>query len=251
MGTRPHYDWSPSEALTEVMNLDALLHTSPMLSDSEQYKTPAIIPKAERLMNKGQRYAGNNLNKHLQYLLSAVFCPLDILSHELVFSESNNPNLERYCTMLSDVRKLLLYTCAAMTQFCKNIALRAVKPSFSEKSDSEATYTTLPLDKFQNKLIQHTAARKATREANVNRGQRRRFQPGNNNNSASTTSNGFTQSFFWPDPPSQQGGFPNNTYNSNNDVSFNNNANTNYSNNTNFCQVNNNNHKKSNNSFCK
>ncbi|RCH82862.1 hypothetical protein CU098_000277, partial [Rhizopus stolonifer] len=36
MGTRPHYDWSPSEALTEVMNLDAPLHTSPMLSDSER-----------------------------------------------------------------------------------------------------------------------------------------------------------------------------------------------------------------------
>ncbi|CEP09535.1 hypothetical protein, partial, partial [Parasitella parasitica] len=167
-----------------------------------EYKAPATIPTAERLMNKGQRYEDNNL-KHLQYLLSAAFRPLDILSHELVSSESDNPNLERYCTMLSDVRKLLLHTCAAMTQSRNNIALRAVNPSFSVKSDSEATYT-LPLDEFQNTLIQQTAARKATREATVNRRQRRRFQPGNNN-SASTTSNGFDQSFFRPGPPSQQG----------------------------------------------
>ncbi|KAI8327858.1 hypothetical protein BC941DRAFT_457997 [Chlamydoabsidia padenii] len=202
MGTRPHYDWSPSEALTEVMNLDAPLHTSPMLSDSErrtiiesyppmahmEYKAPATIPTAERLMNKGQRYEDNNL-KHLQYLLSAVFRPLDILSHELVSSESGNPNLERYCTILSDVRKLLLHTCAAMTQSRNNIALRAVNPSFSVKSDSEVNYT-LPLDEFKNTLIQQTAARRATREATVNRRQRRRFQPGNTNN-VNATSNGF------------------------------------------------------------
>ena len=97
MGTRPHYDWSPSDALTELMELDVPLHTSTMLSDSERktiiesyppiayldYKAPATIPTAERLMNKGQRLEDNSL-KHLQYLLSAAFRPLDILAHEIV-----------------------------------------------------------------------------------------------------------------------------------------------------------------------
>jgi len=67
MGTRPRYDWSSSEGLTTLMNLDAPLHTSELLSDSERkaiiesyppmahlnYKAPATIPSAERLMNKG------------------------------------------------------------------------------------------------------------------------------------------------------------------------------------------------------
>ena len=36
MGTRPHYDWSPSDTLTELMNLATPLHTSNLLSDSER-----------------------------------------------------------------------------------------------------------------------------------------------------------------------------------------------------------------------
>lgn len=36
LGTRPHYDWSPSEGLTELMNLDTPLHTTAPLSDSER-----------------------------------------------------------------------------------------------------------------------------------------------------------------------------------------------------------------------
>ncbi|EIE90041.1 hypothetical protein RO3G_14752 [Rhizopus delemar RA 99-880] len=61
MGTRPHYDWSPSDTLTELMNLDTPLYTSTLLSDSEcktliesypsmthiEYKAPVTIPTAE------------------------------------------------------------------------------------------------------------------------------------------------------------------------------------------------------------
>ncbi|KAI8640829.1 hypothetical protein BD408DRAFT_433838 [Parasitella parasitica] len=107
MGDRPHYDWSPSESLTELMDLDPLLHTSEPLSDAVRktiiesyppmthldYKAPATIPTAERAMNKGQRYEDSSL-KQLQYQLSAVYRPLDILIHELVSSETSNPNLE-------------------------------------------------------------------------------------------------------------------------------------------------------------
>ncbi|KAG0910302.1 hypothetical protein G6F33_008018 [Rhizopus arrhizus] len=153
-GTRPHYDWSPSEALSQIMELDTPLHTSPLLPDSERktiiesyppmahldYKAPTTVPTAERLMNKGQKLEDNSL-KHFQYLLSAAFRPLDILSHELVSSEQGNANLERYCTMLKDVRRLLLHVCSSMTQARTNIALRSVNPSFSVKQDQDINYT--------------------------------------------------------------------------------------------------------------
>ncbi|KAI8638115.1 hypothetical protein BD408DRAFT_477821 [Parasitella parasitica] len=198
MGTRPYYDWSPSEGINELMNLDAPLHTAELLTDSERktiiesyppmahldYKAPATIPTAERAMNKGQRYEDNSL-KQLQYQLSAAYRPLDILSLELLTSEAGNPNLERYCTILRDVRKHV--TC------------------------NETNYT-LPLDEFQNALIQQTAARKATREATINKRQRRHANDGNYQSSGSFST--FTdQQFFRPGSPSQQGGFNNNNNN--------------------------------------
>lgn len=112
-----------------------------------EYKAPATIPQAERLMNKGQKFEYNPL-KYLQYLLSAAFRPLDILGNEMVTSESGNPILKRYCIMLQDVRRLLLHVCSTMNQTRNNVALRAINPSFSMKSESETKYT-LPLDEFQ------------------------------------------------------------------------------------------------------
>ncbi|KAI8641509.1 hypothetical protein BD408DRAFT_433176 [Parasitella parasitica] len=126
-GTRPHYDWPPSDALMDLMNLD----------------------------------------------LSALWIFLSI--HEMFTYETGTPYLERYSTMLRDVRRLLIHT--------------------------------LPLDEFQQTLIQQTAARKATREATIDRRQRRRFTSGTSATSNAAFSNGSNQQFFRPDPPSQQGGF--------------------------------------------
>jgi hypothetical protein len=36
MSARPHYDWDPSDSVTELMNLEAPLNTHPLLSDSEK-----------------------------------------------------------------------------------------------------------------------------------------------------------------------------------------------------------------------
>lgn len=85
--------------------------------------------------------------KQLQYSLSAVYRPLDVLCHELVSSESGNPNLERHCTMLGNVYKLLLHAGSSMTHIQNNIALHAVNPSFSLKPENELN-CTLPLDEF-------------------------------------------------------------------------------------------------------
>ena len=251
MGARPHYDWSPSDPVTEIMDLEAPLNTTPMLSDSERksiiesyppmahldYQPPATIPSAERLMNKGQRYEDNSI-KHLQYVHSATYRPLDIFIHELITTEQGNPNLERYCSMLHDIRRLMLHTGSAATQMRNNIALRAVDPSFSLKSN-DASYT-LPLDEFQTTVVQQTAAKKATREATANR--RRRFPSGRFGTSA--FSNVPDQPFFRSGPPSQQGGY-NKTSNfnsgnsnyisqySNSNNNSNNNSNSNSSNNSN------------------
>jgi hypothetical protein len=233
VGTRPHHDWSLSDTFTELMNLNIPLHTSNLLSDSErrtiiksyppmtqiEYKAPVTFPTAERLMNKGQQYEDRYL-KHLQYLLSAAFRPLDILSHELVSSESGNPNLERYCTMLRDICKLLLHVCSTMTQARNNIALLAANPSFSLKQDQEVQYT-LPLDKFQNTLIQQTAARKATRETTVNRRKHCLFTSSNSVNSSSFL-NFPDQQFFRSGPPSPKDGYINNNHGNNSNFNSNN-----------------------------
>ena len=65
------------------------------------YKALGIIPTADRLMNKGQRYEDYSLQQ-LQYISSAVYRPLNIIAYKHVFSEAGNPNLERYCTMRND-----------------------------------------------------------------------------------------------------------------------------------------------------
>ncbi|CEP13938.1 hypothetical protein [Parasitella parasitica] len=152
MGTRPHYDWSPSEGLAELMNLDApLINTSELLSDSErktiieayqpmahlEYKPPATIPNAGRAMNK------------------ATYRPLDILCHELLVTSEVHTILtwNDIITCFRDVRKPLIHLGASMTQARNNIAFRVINPSFSIKSSIEVNYT-LPLDEFQNALFQ-------------------------------------------------------------------------------------------------
>ncbi|KAI8082474.1 uncharacterized protein B0P05DRAFT_447200, partial [Gilbertella persicaria] len=231
-GTRPHYDWSPSDALMEFLELDNSIHHTKPFPDSERkaiiesyppmahldYRAPATIPTAERMMNREQKYEDHSL-KQLQCLLSAASRPLDILIHEMFTHENGNPNLERYSTMLRDIRRLLLHVYSMMTQQRNNLALRAVNPSFSIDNDSKANYT-LPLEEFQQTLVQQTAARKATREATVNRKQRRFNR---NSSNSGSTSTGTDPSFFRTGPPSEQGGFLSNNSNHNNNSTNNSN----------------------------
>ncbi|KAG0933930.1 hypothetical protein G6F57_006024 [Rhizopus arrhizus] len=178
------------EQLNGASTMQSANDTAPMPLHSMthlEYKAPATIHTAERLMTKGQRYEDRSL-KHLQYLSSAAFRLLDILSHELVSSESDNSNLERYCTMLRDV------------------------------------------------------PRKTTLEVTVNRRQPRRFTS-SKSVSSSSFSNVPDQQFFRSGPPSQQGGYINNSHDNN----FSNNNSSNFNSNNNFRQ--NNNKKKNTNPF--
>ncbi|CEP13091.1 hypothetical protein [Parasitella parasitica] len=131
-----------------------------------------------------------------------------------------------------------------MSHIRNNIALRAVNPSLSLKSDNEVNYT-LSLNEFQNTLIQQTAARKATREATINKRQHHRF-PNGSPNVSNSFPNGLGQKFFWPGLPSQQGAFnSNNNFSRNNKFSDNNN----FNNNNKSSNNNNNNNRKSINPF--
>ncbi|KAG1109123.1 hypothetical protein G6F42_015754 [Rhizopus arrhizus] len=255
LSTRPHYEWTPSEAQINIMHMDVPIHTSKPMATADckaiieayppvaqlEYCSPATVPSAEKNINKGQKIEDNSL-KHLQYQASAILRPpLDVLAHEMLSQDSNSPNLERFCGMLADMRSVVVDLCSTITQARINIAYRTVDPSFSVKTESDVGYI-VPLEEFQQSISQQAAAKKALREASALRRSRRRFPTGNSNSGSFST--GTSQQFFRPGPPSQQGGFNNNTSNFNNN--FNNNSN---SNNNNFRANHNNSNKKSNNPF--
>ncbi|KAK4509550.1 uncharacterized protein ATC70_007902 [Mucor velutinosus] len=120
LSTRPHYEWTPSEAQLE-------------------YRSRAIVPSAEQIINKGQKIEDNSL-KHLQYQTSAILRPLDVLANEMITHDGNNANLERFCAMLAEMRSLVVDLCSTITQARINIAYRAVNPSFSVKAESDVGY---------------------------------------------------------------------------------------------------------------
>ena len=71
-----------------------------------QYQPPDTIPNTTRKMNKYQTKQDMSLRR-LQYLLSSVYRPLDVLGLE-ISQDRNNENIERYLHMLKDCRTLLL-----------------------------------------------------------------------------------------------------------------------------------------------
>ena len=247
-GTRPRYEWQPSEFLVNLLHLDQPIHTSPPLSDTERksiieaypsisnldYHAPEAIPSALQRMNKGQKHEDQSL-KQFQYLVSAILRPLDILAHELATNEANNQHLEKYMLMLRDVRKLVLNVSSSLNNARNNVAMRAFNPAYSIKRD-DGSYT-LPLSEFQSALTQQTTERKNLPEATY---RRRNYRP-------SSASIGSDNPFFRSGPSSQQGGY---SFNNNNNNGFNNSGNnsstSNYNNNS---SINDNHTKKSNNPF--
>ncbi|CEP07106.1 hypothetical protein [Parasitella parasitica] len=256
LSTRPHYEWSPSEAQVNILQMDVPIHTSKPMTTADrrsiieayppvaqlEYRSPATLPSAEQAMNKGQKMEENSL-KQLQYQASAILRPLDVLAHEMLTHDSNNANLERFCTILADMRSLVIDLCSTITQARTNIAYRAINPSFTLKAEPEVGYT-VPPEEFQQGINQQTATKKAIREASSFRRPRRRFH--NSNSSSGSYSNDSNQQFFRQGPPSQQGGFNgNSTNNYNNNSNFSSNSNNFRANNHNR----NNNTKKNTNPF--
>lgn len=207
-GTRPRYEWQPSEFLSDFLHLDQPIHTSPPLSDTERksiieayppisnsdYHASTTIPSALQRMNKGQKHEDQSL-KHFQYLVSAVLRPLDILAHELASNEANNPHFKKYMLMLKDVRKLLLHVSSSLNHARNNVAMRSFNSNYSIKKD-EGSYT-LPLSEIQAALTEQTTERKNLREATYR----------NRSPRSSGTLVGNDTQLFRSGPSSQQGGY--------------------------------------------
>ncbi|KAI7895717.1 uncharacterized protein EV154DRAFT_494695 [Mucor mucedo] len=229
---RPSYYWTPSSFLTEVLALDSPLFPTTMLTDDErrklidqypnieqlQYQPPDTIPSAARKMNKYQSKQDMSL-KRLQYLLSGVFRPLDVLGLE-VSQDTNNENIQRYLHMLKDCRSLLLNVSAQINDMRNNIAFQSINPSFSSSaSPSKTNFPMSPAD-FQAALVQQTTTSQALKTASGLRNKKRNFNQ---------AQNGQAQQFFRSGPSSQQGGYPNNFNNNpfrpaNNQANNNNNS---------------------------
>ncbi|EPB81189.1 hypothetical protein HMPREF1544_12094 [Mucor circinelloides 1006PhL] len=188
LNTRPHYEWTPSEAQVNIMHMDVPIHTSKPMSNVDR-----------------------------KDIIEASSPPVAQLEYRSTANEPNTPNLERFCAVLADMRSLVVdHLCFTITQARMNIAYRTVDPSFSVKTaeSDDVGYIVPLLDEFQQSISQQAPAKKALREASTFGRPRRRYP--NGNFGSGTFSNGPRQQFFRSGSPSQQGGLNNNNTNSSN-----------------------------------
>jgi hypothetical protein len=151
--TRPSYSWTPPPLLTEVLQLNSPLFPSVMMSNEEgrklidrypnlegtQYQPPDTIPLASRKMKPHQSKQDISL-KRLQYLISGVFRPMDVLGLE-ISKDASNKNVQRYLLMLRDCRQLLLNVSAQVNKMRNNLAVQAINPTFTSSIFNNNNYT--------------------------------------------------------------------------------------------------------------
>ncbi|KAG0172929.1 hypothetical protein DFQ29_008186, partial [Apophysomyces sp. BC1021] len=131
---RPHFDWTPSEALLYYVPELSTDLFSQVLSDDQKKSIIELYPPLQTLL------------KNIQYQLSAVFRPLDVLANEL-YSILPPGHATRIFTILRDTRTLLMHANGTTNQARDSLALRAINPSFTV-SPTEGSYTMTP-DTFQ------------------------------------------------------------------------------------------------------
>ena len=173
--TRPRYEWQPSPQLCELLpTLEHGIFGSPLSDDDRKaiidryppvagldYSPPAMLPEADRHFKTGHRREDASL-RSLQYAISAILHPLDVVSHSLVPLLPHD-QVVRIFAMLNDIRTLVLNAGGAANRARNNLALRAVNPSFSLPS-TDRTFT-MALDQFKETVSTHTAMQKALKEA--------------------------------------------------------------------------------------
>ncbi|KAI9278992.1 hypothetical protein BDA99DRAFT_531722 [Phascolomyces articulosus] len=178
---QPSFDWVPSPTLVALLpTLQPSLFNN-MLADEE-----SAIPDAAKYFNKGQSAEDTKLC-NLQYTLSAVLRPLDVLGHMLLPILLPD-QIECIYSTMNDIRTLLLHTAGTINEHCNQLALRAVHPAIYKPTEKKE-YTMLP-ETFRETLSQYTTLQKSIRDARwLNRN---RFK----NQSSSSTNNNNTSSFF-------------------------------------------------------
>ncbi|OBZ81365.1 hypothetical protein A0J61_10586 [Choanephora cucurbitarum] len=171
------------------------------------------MPGSRRKMNKGQAQEDTTL-RNLQYLISGVFRPLDILGSEICTTNLPMEETQRFITILADVRTLLLNVNSTISSSRLDINFRAVNPTFKAATNGTHNYLMSP-DGFAEAVSQQSAVQKTMRKASsfAQRNRRRNnssgpsnFNSGNNNTGAASNN-----PFFRAGPPMGRGGFSNNT----------------------------------------
>ena len=88
--------------------------------------------------------------KRLQYLISGIFCPLNIFGHEISL-DNENANIQRYLTILADCHTLLLNLSSQVNNMRNTMAFQTINPTF--KSTAAPTKSSMmPLADFQAAL---------------------------------------------------------------------------------------------------
>ena len=224
---RAKYEWTPSNELVTLLDMDHDLFVGTPLTDKQRasfidlyppiaaldYRPPDAVPAAYGRMNESQRSHDASL-KSIQYLLSAVFRPLDLLGHQLLNAQETN-DIQHSLKTLHDARTLLLNVSNSVNTYRNGIAVKAVNKSFKPDLSGDSRHT-MPSDQFHSMIGQLNSTQKTIKEAQQGS---RPFRRG---------------------PPSQHGGKTFNNNGSNNNNNNNNFASTSSSNNNRFNQ-----HRKS------
>ncbi|RCH90285.1 hypothetical protein CU097_011345 [Rhizopus azygosporus] len=93
-----------------------------------QYQPPNAIPDAAHRMKPPQTKQDMAL-KRLQYLISGIFCPLNIFGHEISL-DNENANIQRYLTILADCHTLLLNLSSQVNNMRNTMAFQTINPTF-------------------------------------------------------------------------------------------------------------------------
>ncbi|KAI8324615.1 hypothetical protein EDC96DRAFT_426190, partial [Choanephora cucurbitarum] len=217
-GVRPRFDWTPDLLVQDQFSLDRDLFNNEVLSDQARgdlidkyppirqlnYQPPLTMPEAKRRMNNSQAKEDATL-KHIQYLLSGVFRPLDILASEVCTNDLPTDHSQHFIEIINDLRSLMLNVNASISSSRTDIAFRAVNPNFRAPSSGNQNYL-MSSEAFQSAVSQQTTANKTMREA----GSRNKRTGGQ---SSSHPNMGKNNPFFRDGPSMGQGGHSNNNDN--------------------------------------
>jgi hypothetical protein len=176
IGVRSTYNWTPSPILSEVLSLDKVIFATSALSDDQlakiierypimknvQYQPLNTIPDAAHRMKSPEAKQDMSL-KRLQYLISSIFRPLDILGHE-ISPDNEDVNVQRYLTILANCRALLLNLSSQVNDMRNTPAVQTINPAFKSTAAPTKNYT-MPLADFQTTLAQQTTSAQALRNA--------------------------------------------------------------------------------------
>ncbi|KAG1148542.1 hypothetical protein G6F37_011586 [Rhizopus arrhizus] len=113
------------------------------------YRPPDAVPAAYGHMNESQRSHDASL-KSIQYLLPAVFRPLDLLGHHLLNARETN-DIQHSLKIIHDARALLLNVSNSVNIYRNSIAIKAVNKSFKPDLSGDSRHT-MPSDQFHSMI---------------------------------------------------------------------------------------------------